>query len=242
MHAVRGVALRYGGGEQVMVFYLWLRYQDPCLGGLPLAIGTKLWTSHMQEKHGAKNKEKMGQCQNKCTQKSKLINVWEWVKHEQHIHYQCHSRAWRFRHTWTWKGALACWNGTFYFSVLFLFHTELCTSTIIMKAKWPKAEAKANVTKCKHLQYVRYLLWVITEEQDSKMFGCTSVSASNDGSVSEVVARAFMLVSSKLVWVTPSSSICTATNIFRSSKPLASCSDLQNRGHRDDECVLASRL
>lgn len=71
-------------------------------GSLPWRSASSHWYKAMDEphaeKHGAKNKEKRGQCQNKCTQKSKLINVWEWVKHERHISYQYHKRAWHLRH------------------------------------------------------------------------------------------------------------------------------------------------
>ncbi len=53
-----------------MVFYLWLQDQDPCLGGLLLAIGTKLRVSHMQKNMEQKTKKKERNVKTKAHRKA----------------------------------------------------------------------------------------------------------------------------------------------------------------------------
>lgn len=66
----------HGGVELLMGFYLRLHRLDPGPGGLLLATGTKLWTSHMQ-KHMEQetNTKKNAMSKQMYTKRSRLINA-----------------------------------------------------------------------------------------------------------------------------------------------------------------------
>lgn len=59
-HSVGCGSLSWRKGGTVDGVYLWLQYQDPCLGGLLLAIGTKLRASCVQKNMKQKKQRTKG--------------------------------------------------------------------------------------------------------------------------------------------------------------------------------------
>lgn len=97
-HSVGCGSLSWRKGGTVDGVYLWLQYQDPCLGGLLLATGTKLWASSVQKNMKQKNKEQKEPV-SKQMHTEQQINQWmrmswAWMTRT----HQHHNIAWHLRH------------------------------------------------------------------------------------------------------------------------------------------------